>query len=161
MSLCVNWMSACIGFVLFNPRQHPIKLSRGYLSAAEFTNAGIVYLERRATVRTIQVCLSRSRLGIPAANKRPVFTPGSEIGLGTTNDVTALVNGVIVALRSDSQRDRIVKLVFRDLHWLQRGDLALVERVAQVLPLESFHPILMHLKQVVGFMRPRSLPVEC
>ena len=94
-------MSARIGFVLFNPRQHPIKLSRGYLSTTECTNAGIVDLEGRATVGTIQVGLRRSRLGIPAANKRPVFAPGSEIGFGTTNDIAALINRVIDGRPSD------------------------------------------------------------
>jgi hypothetical protein len=45
MSACQDWMSTNVGFILFNPRQDPIELSRGYLASAKCTNAGDIYFK--------------------------------------------------------------------------------------------------------------------
>src|ERR1043166_7651478 len=94
-----------VSLLLLNPQQHPIKPSRGYLPAAEFTNAGIVDLERRPTIRTIQVSTCRHCLRLPAANTGPVLTPLAKVGFRAANNLAAIIDRVIVALRTYSQRD--------------------------------------------------------
>ena len=54
----------------------------------------------------------------------------------------------------------MIEGVFLDFRRLHRGDLILVERVAQPLTLVGFDPIAMHLENVVRFVRPRTLPIQ-
>ena len=68
--------------------------------------------------------------------------------------------GVVETLRAYTQSDRIVELVFADFDRLHRGQNGLIQNVAKLLAFVSVDPILMHLKQIVGFVRPRAFPVE-
>ena len=57
-------MSADIRFILLNPRQDPVKLSRGYLAAAESTNAADVHLEWGATVGAVEIRNHELSIGV-------------------------------------------------------------------------------------------------
>ena len=149
-----------VRFILLNSRQDPIKLSRGYLSTAEFTNADRIYLKRRPAIWAIQIGAGRRRFSITVSNKRPILAPLPQAGLRTTNYSPAVIHSVIVALRANPQGYRVVKSVFRDLDRLHRSDAALVEDISQVLALIGINPVLMHLKQVVSFVGARPFPVE-
>src|SRR6266545_6962258 len=140
------WMSTCVRFILLDSRQHPIKLARGYLAPAEFTNAASVHLQRTATIGTIQVGSRGRRLRLSIADKCPVFRPAAQILVRAADDLSGLVGSVVVTLCPDAQRNGVVERVFLDLHRLHRGDCDLVKNVAQSLSLVGIDPVLMHLE---------------
>src|SRR5437867_7843862 len=110
--------STCVGFVLFDLRQHPIEFTRGYLAAAEFTNAARVDFQRSAAVWTIQISSGWQRLRLPVADKRPVLAPAPQAILRTANDAAVRIYGVIISLGSDAQRYCVIERVFLELHRL-------------------------------------------
>src|SRR2546427_300447 len=116
-------MSTCVGLILFNFRKHPIEIARGYLAAAEFANAGSVYLKRRATIRTIQVRACGRRPGSAIPYKRPIFAPAAHSALRTAHDPAAAVDCIVVTFGPDAQRDSVVKSILFDLHRLHRRNL--------------------------------------
>ena len=71
------YVSTRVRLILFDLRQDPIELTRGYLAAAKFTNAGWIDLERGTTVWTVKVGACFVCLSVLIANKRPVLTPFS------------------------------------------------------------------------------------
>src|SRR6185437_4869517 len=78
-SLPLAFPSAGIRLILLNSRQHPVKLARSYFSAAEFADAGIVYLERSATIGAIQVGTCGHWFGLATANKGPILAPRPQL----------------------------------------------------------------------------------
>src|SRR6187431_551608 len=95
-------MSARVRFVLFNPRQDPVKLSRGYLAVAECTNAADVDLQRRPAVRTIEIGASGDWLSFTVPDEGPVFAPVAQSVFRATDHAAARINRVVVTLRTDS-----------------------------------------------------------
>src|SRR5262245_19544515 len=94
-----------VAFVLFNLRKHPIEFTRGNLDTAEFADSHGVYFQRRATVRAIKVSSGRGRFGFCVANKRPIFTPLSQIFIGSSYDFSVLIHCVVITPSKDAQRD--------------------------------------------------------
>src|SRR6266496_5254277 len=74
-----SWISDGIAFILLDLRQHPIELSRSNLTAAEFTDTGGIYFQRGAAIGAIQICAGRRRFSFAVTNKRPVFTPSTQV----------------------------------------------------------------------------------
>ena len=73
MSAYGDWMSANVRFILLNPRQDPVKLSRDYLADTECTNAADVNFEGGAPVRAVEIGAHRVLRRVPVADKCPVF----------------------------------------------------------------------------------------
>src|SRR6266850_4086094 len=106
----------------------------------------------------MRTCRSRPCLAI--ANECPILTPVSKFTFRSANDLATLVNSVIVTLRANAQRYCVVERVLLQLHRLHRSNTALVKDVAKMLLLVRIDPILVHLKKIVGLVRPRAFPVE-
>src|SRR5215475_4294948 len=100
------------------------------------------------------------RFRLFVTNECPVFTPLSETLVGPGDNSASFIDRVIKTLGPDPQSDSLVESVFQNLHWLNRGHRSIIDNIPQFLPAVSIDPVLVHLEDVVGFVRPRPFPVH-
>src|ERR1044072_3661879 len=100
------------------------------------------------------------RFRLFVTNECPVFTPLSEILVGPGDNSASFIDRVIKTLGPDAKSDSLVESVFQNLHRLDRGYRRIIDNIPQFLPAVSIDPVLVHLEDVVGFVRPRSFPVQ-
>ena len=122
-------MSAAIGFVLLNPGKHPIKFAGSDFPAAKLTYTGEIHFKRRTTVGAIQLRPLRQWLRVSVSYERPILTPAAQAVLRSADDIAGLVHSIVVTLRPDTYRDRVVKSVLFDFHRLDGIDYTPVQGI--------------------------------
>src|SRR2546421_7791104 len=152
-------MSALIGFVLLNFRQHPVEFARCDFSLTVFADARDIHFQGSATVRAVKVSACCRRLSVAIAYESPVFAPAPQLLVRAAHDLASRVHSVIITFGPDSQGDRVIEGILSDLNGLNLRDAEIVERVSQALTFVSVNPVFLHLEDVVGSKGTRSLPL--
>src|SRR5215213_2299495 len=75
-------MSAPVGFILLDFREHPVEFARRDFPIAEFADARDVHFQGRAAVGAGQIRVRMQRVGIAVSYKCPVFRPAPFTALG-------------------------------------------------------------------------------